>query len=70
VENGEEGDESSEEFAGEFDARVFGGHGGLGHVEGLFAEEVLPEAGAGEAHLDEAGEDGEDEVGFGKFAVI
>ena len=64
------GDEGSEEFAGEFDARVLGGHASLGHVKGFIAEEVLPEAGAGDAHFDEAGDDGERDIPAGEAAEI
>lgn len=68
--DGGEGDEGAEEFAGEFDAGVFGGHAALGHVEGLISEEILPEAGAGDAHFDEAGEDGERKIPDGEAAEI
>lgn len=61
-EDGGEGDEGAEELAGELDAGVIGGHGDLGHGEGLVAEEVIPEAGSGGGHFDEAGDDGEGEV--------
>ena len=69
-EDGSEGDEGAEEFAGEFDAGIFGGHGDLGHVEFVFSEEVLPEAGAGHPHLDEAGDDGEREEPAGEATEV
>lgn len=69
-ENGDERDDGAEEFAGEFDAGVIGRHGGLGHAEGAFSEEIIPEAGAGEGHFDEAGDDGEDEIPEWEFTEI
>lgn len=58
----DKGEEGSEEFAGEFHAWVFSRHRGLGHVEGFFAEEVGPQAGAGGDHFKETGDDGDDEI--------
>jgi len=60
--DGREGDEGAEEFAGEFDAGVLCGHRDMGQGEGSVAEEIVPEAGAGHRHFDEAGHDGEGEI--------
>ena len=57
----DEGDDGAEELARELHARVSGRHGSIGHGEGFFAEEIVPQAGAGEGHLDEASDDGEGE---------
>lgn len=69
-EDGGEGDDGSEELAGKFDARVISGHGDLGHGEGLIAEEVFPEAGAGGIHFREAGQNGEGKVPDGKLLEV
>jgi len=63
-----QGEQRAEEFAGEFDAWVFGGHRGLGHAEGLFAEDVGPKARAGHDHFKEAGDDGNEEIPHRKFS--
>lgn len=42
----------------------------MGHGEGVFAKEIIPKAGAGHCHFDEAGHDGEGEIPEGKFLKI
>ena len=64
--DGGEGDDGAEEFAGEFDAWVGGGHGLLGHGCRLIAKEIFPNAGGGGGHFGEAGEGGEGEIPKGE----
>ena len=67
-EDGGEGNERSEEFAAEFDAGVCGRHRVLGHGGGFVSEDVFPEAGAGDGHLEEAGDDSDHEIPLGEFS--
>lgn len=57
-----ERNESTEKFAGQFDAGILGGHRRLRHVELFLTEKVSPNPGAARRHFDEAGHDGEDKI--------
>ena len=68
--DGGKGDGGTEEFTSEFNTWIICRHGVLGHAEGFLAEEIIPESGAGEGHLYEAGEGGEGEEVEGEALEI